>query len=478
VNLQWTSFDASAPGGYGELRDVWVSPRRGRRVPIEQGDLVTGYRQGGRIAYQGKVEAPAKYTGDVAIISVMGPRSTVDGFTDRLPYQIRDASAFQEMNADPAHYVVSENWAIASRGNTIGVKQPAQSPMASGDELGYYLFVDGYPVQRVAFTIRNPVGDPSVDLKLGGANGLGGRTVLNTWTLSAAANPDGTARDVAVAGSYDTILLYWRRTAAGTPTTNRHWWLDDLRVGIITDQDTFTTADVASDVANRCGYASFTSGSLNILPLDWDGAATDLLDYMAAIEDQTWLVLADATGRHYGKLFFRPWGHKVWHTHIADTWAEDQGLTILPLYDAITTTYDSPHGMHQSKRSKVADFGIPDPLPGRTVDYPQPLQISDPQPDATLALAMNQRALARLTKLRLQGTLLVHRVRLGEPFDILPGDMIKIGDFSPDVPPQRIANVTYNRDGTAALTLDRDLHLDHLVLRVSHRRRHPHHGHR
>src|SRR6266571_4806028 len=93
VNLQWQSFDASAPGGYGELRDVWVSPRRGRRVPIEQGDLVTGYRQGGRIAYQGKVEGPAKYTGDVAIISVMGPRSTVDGFTDRLPYQIRDASA-------------------------------------------------------------------------------------------------------------------------------------------------------------------------------------------------------------------------------------------------------------------------------------------------------------------------------------------------------------------------------------------------
>jgi hypothetical protein len=481
VEMEWDSFEATAPGGYGQLRNARVLPNRGRRVRMWQGDKVEARRPNGRICYQGKLSAPPKYTvpDNVGIITAMGPRTVVDGFNERLPYQIRDASTWVDYGSDPGNSISSEKYTLVSRGNSLGVGLDAVS-YGTGEGGGYYLFVDGWPIQRIAFTIRKTAAINNFWVRIRGSNQLGGLTSVQTYVLTDAANPDGTFRDLAISPGYDTIALdvdCWN--GPSTPTNKTRVWFEGTRIGVITDQDTFSAADVAADVANRCGYSSQTSGSLNVLPLDWNGPATELLDYVAGLEDATWLVMHSGKSNVYGKLYFRPWGNEVWHVHLSDGSAEDGGLEILPLYDAVRTTYESPPGMPQSKRSKATDFDIKDPLPGVQADYPDPIQLQDPQPNSSLALAVNQRALQRLTQMRLQGSVTVRKTHIKQPFDILPGDKLDIGDFQPrGVPPQRIAGVTYNRDGSVTCSLTRDLNLDSIVSRLANRRIKRHHRHR
>jgi hypothetical protein len=199
-----------------------------------------------------------------------------------------------------------------------------------------------------------------------------------------------------------------------------------------------------------------------MMPLDWNTGAAELLNYLADIEDQTWLVMHSDKKHTYGKLYFRDWGHTVWHTSLGD-WAEDQGLEVQPLFNRVTTTFESPPGVQQSVRSAPEDFGLKDPLRGQQVDYPDLLQLEDPQADNSLAQAVNAKALAKLTKLRLKGQIKVNYVSKGVPFDIWPGDVLKIGGFQPDLPPQRIAAVTYQNDGTVVCSLGLDYNIAALV---------------
>lgn len=477
VEMEWSSFEATAAGGYGQLRDARVFPRRGRRVKMWQGDVVEARRPNGRICYQGKLTAPPKYVDQIGIITAMGPRTVIDGFTDRLPYQIRGGDQWQSLDADPANYSagIVEGINATQKGNSIGVVFSAAT-YANGDRNGFYLWVDGYNIQRVAGTMRERgTVLANYDLRIRHATPFNAATTDATFTQGAG-NPDGTTFDVAVPTGFSVAIIDWAANAAVSPTANKHFHIDNLRVGIITDQDSFTAAQVASDVANRCGYAVSATGSLNVLPLDWNSPATELMDYLAGLEDACWLVVHSGKPGVYGRLIFRPFGHTQWKVALRDGSAVDQGLEILPLYDAISTTYESPPGMPQHVRSKASAFGIPDPLPGFTADYPDPIQLQDPQPDSTLALAVNERALQRLTKLRVQGNVLITRTQERQPFDILPGDTLKLGDFEPHpLPPQRIASVTYNADGTVVCSLTRDLRLDSIVNRLANRRIRRHH---
>jgi hypothetical protein len=79
VDLEWSSFDATAPGGYGDLRDVQVFPRRGRRVKCWQGDRITATRPNGKILYQGKLSAPPKYIDDVALVEFLRSQICEEG---------------------------------------------------------------------------------------------------------------------------------------------------------------------------------------------------------------------------------------------------------------------------------------------------------------------------------------------------------------------------------------------------------------
>jgi hypothetical protein len=147
---------------------------------------------------------------------------------------------------------------------------------------------------------------------------------------------------------------------------------------------------------------------------------------------------------------------------------------MLPLYDSFTTTFDNPPGVQQQVRSSAGDVGLKDPLPSSRYDYPEPLHLEDPQADKGLAEAVNAKALSRLTKLRVSGSVTVRYVSKGVPYDMWPGDLLDLGDFQPRIPAQRISRVTYNRDGSVSCQLE-DLSdvaslVDRLILRRIKRR--------
>jgi opacity protein-like surface antigen len=475
VVLEWDSFNVTAPGGFGVL-NAKAMPNRGVRVKCWQGSRVIGKKPNGEVAYEGKLQAPPKYVDDVAIFTAIGPQDVVNRYNERLPYQIRDASQWTELHSDPAKFSAnSAKFDMAQKGNSVGIKVGGPDGASAqtynnGDNQGYYLWVQGWDISRVAFTLRRSASRAGFDLRVRGSDdNFSAPTNITTFAMSTA---DGTAEDIAIATDYSVLVIDWNANSTTSPDATR-FWCDDLRVGVITDADAFSTGEVAADVGNRCGYETATQGSINAMPLDWNGPATGLLDYLASVEDQTWMVMHSKKRGTYGKLYFRDWGRRTWHTRLGD-WAEDNGLQMASLYDRVTTTYDNPPGVQQSKRNSVGDFNIKDPLPGETYDWPEPLHLEDPQPDSSMAEAVNQRALSRLTKLRVQGQVTVRYVSKGVPYDIWPGDLLELGDFQPKVPPQRIVAVTYNRDGSVVCSLDAETDTaaltDRLILRRLKRR--------
>lgn len=475
AQLEWEPFTATAPGGYGQFT-AKAKPQRGVRLRCWQGDIVEGRRPDGQVVYQGKLMAPPKYVDDVAQFTSVGPRNVVDRYNQRLPYQIRDASLWQELHADPAHFSGnSAKFAIAQKGSSVGVVVGQGQTYALNDNQGYYLWVQGWSIANVQFTLRKSANNSSFDLRVRGSDdAFTAPTTITTKAMASGGDADGTSETISFSGAeYSIAVIDWNANGAASPN-NQRFWADDVRVGVITDQDTFTTSDVATDVAQRCGYAVSATGGVNVLPLDWNAPATDLLNYMADIEDATWLVLHNPDGnKKYGKLYFRDFGRSTWHTELG-AWAEDEGLELMPLYDRVTTMFENPPGVQQQVRTSAGEAGLRDPLPGESYDYPDIMQLEDPQADGALASAINAKMLARLTTLRVQGSVRVRFVREGVPWDILPGDNLVLGDFQPTLPAQRIAAVTYNKDGSVTCSLERDVRLtallDHLSIRRLRRR--------
>jgi hypothetical protein len=466
VVLEWDSFSASAPGGYGVF-SAKAMPARGRRVKCWQGSKVVGTKPNGEVCYEGKLQAPPKYVDDVCIFTAIGPQDVVNRYNERLPYQINDSSAWTELHTKPAIFSGnSAKFGMAQKGNSIGVVVGQGQTFANNDNMGYYLWVQGWDISNVRFTLRSTASNGNFDLRVRGSDDIFSvPTNIQTYVMSTA---DGTEETVAFNADYSVAIIDWNANGAASPNNTR-FWAEGIRVGVITDQDVFTSAEVSADVGARCGYETDTQGGTNMMPLDWNGPATGLLDYCASIEDSAWFVMHSKQKNTYGKLYFRDWGHKTWHTRLGD-WAEDQGLQMQSLYDRMTTTFENPPGVQQSKRNSVGDFGLPDPLPGQAYDYPEPLHLEDPQPDSSLAEAVNQRALTKLGRLRVQGQVLVRYTSRGVPYDIWPGDSLSLGDFQPKIPPQRIVAVTYNRDGSVTCSLGMETDVGSLVNKLITRR--------
>jgi hypothetical protein len=468
VALDWTSFNATARGGYGDFT-AKIMPSRGGRVPARQGDVVLGKRADGSVVYEGKLIAPPKYIDDVGYFRAVGPRSVVDGYNDRLPYQIRDASQWQELHTDPANFGGnSARFQIAQKGNSIGIIVQGKQDYNVGNNQGYYLWVQGFDISNVQFTQRNPDANGNFDLRVRSSDdNFSAPSTENSFAMNSA---DSTARDVSFSGSSSVAIIDWNASSSASPTDNIRFWCVNARVGVITAEDIFTSAQVATDVAERCGYEAKSEGATNMMPLDWNTAATDLLNYLCDIEDQCWMVMHSQKKGTYGKLYFRDYGRKTWRTQLG-AWADDQGLEIQPLFNAFTATYENPPGVQQSVRITTKDVGIPNPLPGQQSDYPDPIQIEDPQPSRELADAVATRALQKFTQLRVRGTVKVRQVGGGGvPFDIWPGDLLHLGDFQPHIPPQRIESATYNVDGSVDCDLDLNMNLAALVDAIAKRR--------
>jgi hypothetical protein len=443
-----------------------------------QGQVVTGTRKNGKIVWKGVISQPPRIIEGRVMVKAEGWKVLVERGTDRITYQMADATQWSLGTDQPfsgAGYQGAnhQKFDTFTKKDAIGWKLNGSQAFAVDDRLFYVMYCPGQLIQRVAFTMRRTGSAGNFELEIFTATDLGAAAATGLGT-TAWSTADGTTKSITLTTPATTMLISMHSTAISTPGAFKGW-LEDIRVSCVTTSDTFTGGKIAADIAGRLGYTDkTTTGSTNLLPYDSTGSWTDLMDYAAMCEDYCWLVVDDPTNQNPAAMYFRPYGNKTWRTSMQQI--ANDSLEIQPLYNRWTTNYFRPRNVPHHLTSRPSDFGITDPLQGSAIPFPwpEPELLEHPQRATDLASTINQLGLTRMTKYRLQGSCTVNALfGPGVPFDMMAGDTLIIGDFSPPVGAQRIAAINYNADGTATVTLDRYFDLEDTLRKARHRvRRH------
>ena len=465
VNFEWGSCSMTAPGGYSDVSGQVTGARQLKR--IRQGQTIIGTRANGRILYKGTVVSPPKIVNDTAYVEGEGFQAIVRRHNERLPYLIADASQWSEISSEPFSYSASSKFTLQSQGDLLGWKvAPSETWGSSGLRDGYAIYIPDNGVQRIRATLRKSDNDADWEMAFLGGDDLGAISDVTTKALSVA-NPDGTALNIHYASTAsNTVAIVVRTTGSTTPSTKYHWWLQDVTACVIADDTDFSVSDVVSDVAMRLGFGEeVNTSSIQVETLDWTSGWDELLNYMAAIEDWTWLVIEDTSKQMKpAALVFRPWGHNTWNTSLD---LAKENLTVAPLYNRVTVMYERPAGVPHHKTYRPSDFGITDPVPDLEYEFPDSPTLENPQRSTNMVEAIAQRLMRRVTETRLAGTIRVSGLTSGRPFDMKAGDMLNINGYNPAVPPQRISHITYNADGTADVQLERSWDVGAMLFRLS-----------
>lgn len=476
VLMEWDSCSMIAPGGFDRLTGK-VNAKQHRRV-LKQGARVKGVRPNGKTLYLGTLVSQPKIVNDVATIEAEGYSAIARRRTRRLPYIIADASQWSNVDELPFDYTNNSKYSLQSKGDGIGWIIDSAHTYNSPDRAGYGLYVPGHAIQRIRATIRKTNDDNNFDLEVRDADDLGSASVASTKTLGAA-TADGATWNVPAVNQNTVLINVVSNSGGGAAGTTMRVTLQDLVACVLADDNDWTTADVVADVADRLGFAAdITNTDTEIEALDWTGSWDELLTYMAAIEDYTWLITEDQTkgAKKDAMLTFRPWGAKTWQTNLD---MSQESLTVAPLYNRVAVDYERPEGVPQHAVFEVADFDdLTDPITNLTYEYPDAPRLENPQRSKHLVNAIGEKLLRHVSTYRLVGNIKVAALRKGTPWDIRAGDKLQVDGYDPKVPPQRIAAVTYNADGTADASLSRSFDIAAMLFRLTaHRRRsNPHPG--
>ena len=463
VVLDWANAKMTAPGGYDSMTGK-VSSFHARH--LFQGARVVGTRPNGKVLYQGLLASTPKIVNDVATIEAEGYQSRIRRRSSRLPYVIADASQWSQSNELPFDYANSEKYNLQSKKDGLGWVISNDTNYTASDRAGYGLYVPQHRVQRLKMTIRKSADDSNFQVDVRQADDLGSiSSPVDTKALGAG-TADGATFNVS-AVTKNTVAVFLTATA-GSPTagTNMRVTLQNIRACVIAGDDDWTTSDVVSDVAGRMHFTDDVDSTGTLIGgLDWNGNWDGLLDYLADIEDWTWLVIEDTSkAKADAALTFRDWGHHSWMTNLD---MAQENLTVAPLYNKVTVFYTTPGGVPQHKSYTPDDFGLDDPLDGDPYEYPDPIRLEDPQRNTNLADAIAEKLLRRVTQLRLVGSSKVMALEHGVPFDMQAGDTITMRGYNPKAGPQRIASVTYNNDGSADVSIERDYDIAAMLFKTT-----------
>ena len=477
VAMDWQNATMTAPGGFDRMSGL--VPIKAMPDGAGQGSKVIARRPTGDVLWMGSLIAPPKVVDGLAVIDAHGPVDTIRRRSKRLPYQLRGGQVWSDREGDPFNYSNSEKYELFSKGNALGWKVVDDVSFVSGRQAGYAIFLQDWPLRRIAFTINKTADMANFDLVLMVGDDLGTLTDETQWTLGAS-NPTGTTKDYTLNQPADTLSIIVRSNTTHTPADNARFWLSELRINGRKVDDHTTTSDIIADLAYRCDYdpQRIESSPIVAVPLDWSGAWDALADYLAMLDDWTWTVEEDrATARglrgdYFGGMRYAEWGRDGEGEWIGKVGRGlDESVTMLPLYNRVTSYFESPPGLIQSfttSADDMTDEEYDDPLErqGVVAEYPQAVSLLNPQADRKLAQSVNQTLLRRLAKQRVQGSVSVSKITNGDPFSIRAGDTLHMRDFIPKLPPQRIVGVTYHPEGTATVQLGHDYGIDRLqVLR-------------
>jgi hypothetical protein len=436
---------------------------------------VRAYRENGDILYEGMVAAePQSFQGRVKIW-VVGAVEILRRNATRLPFQLAGGSGWVDRGSDPFNYAQNAKYDLITRDKALGWTINTTEAYAASNRSGFALLVANWPLRRIAFTLNKQSGgsadNSNFDLELYTGDDAGSLTLDKQWTMGSS-HPDGDVIDYTINTQGNTISLTMTANGTVTPGNRIRIFLTKLRVNGIGNDDDTTTSDVVNTLGNKCDYRTtgITGSGSAALPLDFEGAWSDLANQMAQIDDWRWTVLADPSRQQFGNLYYGPYGgednERVWHG-VQGEGLDCSGLTMLPRYNHVDVNFEQPAGVPQTLQRDSSDVtSLDDPLPDDVFPYPEPFSLDDPQDTNETARNLADAALRKFADLRVQGPIVVTRLLNGAPFDILPGDLMRIGGFNPVLPAQRIAAVTYLPGGTCRVDVERILDPNELIARV------------
>ena len=436
----WT-LRASAFGGY-ETGGFKIPGRQLRRHPfgITAAAPVAAFTAGDEQIWEGTIPTDPRVGEDgKAEISTEGPWVEAVRAAEVRCFQVRGGRRFVEGDSDPHNYANNDAFETERSGGKLQYKAPKGEDFTAGDVASFVVWIPGVHFTRYAFIINKSGDNSNFDIRVRGAQGPSGAlTDIDTYTLGAA-NPSGTEKiKTGLGGDYDLLNFQIRcATTVANLGTRLRAWLTSIRANDLALDDDMSASDVVKDIGEALGWNvdGVIGTSANVLPLLWTEPWSELLLYMADLEDN--YVRRVARGLEYAS-----WGEQRWE--ILRSFSARPELRALEPFNRVVVHYETIAG---APAQVTADPDV-DPLPGRlrVLDY----DLADPQPNATLAQAVADRMIARYAAPRYAGRVEVHRTRhQSGPLAMVPGDVADVADWDLGVSvPLRIHGTEYRHDHT------------------------------
>jgi hypothetical protein len=454
VDEDW-SLRSSAYGGY-ETGSFKIKARDVRAHPfgISQGAPVAVYTQGDLQIWEGTLPVSPNLGEDGrAEISTVGPWAEAEAASEVRCFQVRGAKEWVEADSDPHNYNFNDGFMLNHAGGKLEFRAPKGEDFTTADVAGFLIWVPGAHFTRTALVMNKSGDHANFELRLRGAQGPSGSfTTIDSYTWGAA-NPTGTEKiATGLGGDYDLITAQIHCTSTVSNLATRlRTWLTSLRVNDLAADDDMSASDVVTHTGEALGWNvdGVQSTAANVLPLLWTEQWSELLIYMADLEDH--FVRRIARGLEYA-----PWGDQSWE--VLRSYSARPELKPLEAFNRAVIRYETVAGAP----AEVSVDADPDPLPGqlKVIDY----DLSDPQPNSTLANAVAERMIGRYSLPRWAGRVEVYRSRhQAGPLAILPGDVIDVADWDMGVSqPLRVHGAEYRKDH-ATLAIESPISLVQLI---------------
>jgi hypothetical protein len=454
VSIEGWDATAKVNVGFDQMRGRITAASAKALASIGQGSIVKGVLANGFVQWEGRLAAAPVIGNDrTAQITAQGYNVAAAKRTDPLLYETVSVAGWSDGAAAPFSQTgaIGPNYAASVLASGLSFTAPFQSV---GLEYPLCFWRPGNLISRYAFTISVPTGTVAnffIRCRTTSGNPASGRTFVADHAVA-----DGAVIDRVLVGSEQGELLQLSLyCSAGTSASDLTVILNGVKVWGATALTQFFASDVVANVAGRLGWdaGGRTSSPTGVLPLDWSGAWSDLLSYIAALDDYYWLVIENAGAGP--RVVYGPYGG-------VNSWAlsSERGakwdLTPLEVFNRVTVGYTDTAGTAKTLQV-MAD---PDPLASLGLINDYRFDVQDPQPDTALITALAYRLVGTLSRPRWRG-----RINAVSAYDangrdavqeIQPGDLVTITnwDAGTALPLLRVLEVSYRPDGPIALGID------------------------
>jgi len=427
IDLAGWSFSSQADLGYDQFRAFGANSRARRMIGgIDQGSVVQGFTEAGRLVWEGTVSQPPKLAQDgLASIAAQGHGYRAAKSGNRITPILTQPGAWVAANLPPLNYPTTSTMSLTTTSTQL-VRRFEVTLGTQGQDWAVAFWSPGTTLTRLRFTVVQGT-VLNEQYRIMSADGPDiGRTwrmerVITTW-----ANPE--TFDTTFATPGDAIILQRYDTSAFVGSG--HIIQDPVIYGDFPLAAIYSH-HAAQIVASQLGWDPIGITGRGCAPLtsmDWTGDGASFLSYAAGLEDFCWGAWADEGAGPVLSFDAYGAGGRVWEVSAATgaRWDLD------PLERIRTVVVQ-----FLSVDNSVNEIRIEAPPDALDADTELKGSLNDSQSDIGLALASGGKLLRRFLAQRWRGRITFGHAREKDtgrdaPFEVRAGDLIRIVDFAMD----------------------------------------------